>query len=200
MVASNSFNLERLLKVNINNFFEFAFVATGLTYGARQLGNLGQLALPSGSALASYSTTTAAIANRLLPISSVVLGGAALTVHFTGQGCKMERCREIPILGVWALSTGLAPLLPAHITPWMERAGRGFFAISSPINLYLFHRESTFKDLSGWLFSIAELAGVGLFSPLPGSQWVEPFAGLGTIASLMLFKVRPPSNSIGKAS
>lgn len=175
------------MEAGIKKVLNLAFLTTGLAYGTRQLGTLGQLALPSGSALASYSATMAEIANRALPITSVALGGAALTTHFADMRCK-KRCLSLPIVGVWALSIGLAPLLPAHIGPWVERMGRGFFAISSPINQYFYHKEDEFKRPTGWLGSIAELAGAGLFSPLPGGQWIEPIAGLGAIASLVAFK------------
>lgn len=165
-----------------------AYGATLLSYIGRNLGTLGQLSLPSGSAIASYSATMAEGANRLIPITSTVFGSMGVGCSVAGMSCK-NNCKLVQIIAVWALSTGLAPSLPAHISPWVERVGRGFLVVSLPMNEYCFHKNH-FRNPTIYFLLISELARTGLSSLVPGGQWIEPVAGLGVLASVTAFDIR----------
>lgn len=163
--------------------YRVAFVGTGLVYGIGHLGRLGQLALPSGSAIASYSVKAVEGADWLFPITSTVLGGAAFAMHFNEKLLCPKKCQGYLIAGIFGLSIGLASLLPSDMGRWVRSISHIFRAIAGPTNAYLYHRDK-FISPGELLISIAELTTAGLFSSLPGSQWIEPIAGLGGFALL----------------
>lgn len=162
-----------------------AFFATGLVYGARYLGKLGQLSLPSGSAIVSYSVKAVEGADRLFPITSTVFGGVAFASYFNEELRCEAKCQGLVATAIFGLSIGLVSLLPAHISSWAKPSCHIFRAIAAPINFYFYHKEEL-RNPENWLIPIAELGTAGLFSPLSFGGWIEPIAGLSGMAFLVL--------------
>lgn len=175
-------------------FAGIATCSTGLIYGARQLGAVGQLTLPSGSALASYAIKVTDGASWLLPIAKSALGLGIIAARIAGQNpccSKTRKCESFLLAGVSALVGGLTPLLPAKMGLLVGQVNQGLFALSLPVNGKYYHNELIPTHPGLFLISITEIARVGLLPAFPGSQWAEPLLGLGGMATCAL--VRQPA-------
>lgn len=154
------------------------YLLTGATYGAYQLGRLGELALPANSTLALYSTKMANLSRILFPCLAAPLGLFSCAAHFKGFKEAPKKIDGLPALAVWGLSTGLAPLLPLPFSSWLNRIASGSMALNCLWWTASLGKIDRRIQASALFFSAAHLAATGLLSTVPGSQWIEPLSAL----------------------